>query len=238
MFISTVSLASSDQDTFVVSVTYTRACLYIALHPVAMVKMTAQRTAIPSETDLRNVASEPTLDLLESSVMRLEHLISTYTCHSHTCGLNPCSTPSCTKATQSMSNASSFLELLWQKTICQDLWRNCPLLTRSALKRAQTVPGVSRFIQSDLKDCWGSACKADLGWPSVVFAKQTFMGEKVKHRILHLKGVHLLCDHGEPWSCFLHGGFFPLSPRHKREQTHDESWWGRRSKVMKEQPDT
>lgn len=31
---------------------------------------------------------------------------------------------------------------------------------------------------------------------SVMFAKQAFMGEKIKHIILHLNWVHLLCNHG------------------------------------------
>lgn len=78
---------------FVVSVTDMRACLYIALHSVAMMMMIAQRTVLPSEADLRSMASEPILNLLGTSAMRLEDLITTYTCYSHIWGserLNPC----------------------------------------------------------------------------------------------------------------------------------------------------
>lgn len=77
---------------FVVSVTDMRACLYIALHSVAMMMMIAQRTVLPSEADLRSMASEPILNPLGTSAMRLEDLITTYT-YSHICGserLNPC----------------------------------------------------------------------------------------------------------------------------------------------------
>lgn len=90
-------LASPDQDMFVVSITYTWACLYIALHSVVMVKMITQRTALPSEPDPRNMASDLILNLLGSSARRLEGLITTYTCHSHICGserLNPRFAPS------------------------------------------------------------------------------------------------------------------------------------------------
>jgi len=71
---------------FVVSVTYMWACCYIALHLVVMVKMIAQKAALRSGPDLKNMGSDPRLNLLESSAMGLEDLITTYACHNHICG--------------------------------------------------------------------------------------------------------------------------------------------------------
>lgn len=72
-------MASPAQDMLVISVTCVGAYLYITLQ--SLVRMSAQRITLSYKPDLRKVASDPRLNLLGSSAMRLEDLIATYSCH-------------------------------------------------------------------------------------------------------------------------------------------------------------
>lgn len=144
---------------FVVSLTYTWACLYTSLHKVVM-KMSLFLSQTWGTWPL-------TLSLVGSSVMRLEDLTTTYVCHSCICGsesFNPYFTPSWSVRTEYTKNEQCFI--LHCASLAEShllgLVEELPTGHRKCHKESMDCPRCP-MAWCELVHCWGCVCKAQLG---------------------------------------------------------------------------